>query len=108
MQNKVFAVRPTSLHVLLLLSSCLWCGCSGGVFPDPLKPFKDAIAEVEKLRLDLVSQSDAWRKTLEQAQLQLTDDVRTIINVDIRDNIDKSIAEIGGEFNAMWTSSTST
>jgi hypothetical protein len=73
----------------LSLAGCGWFGLSD--------KFDQAIREVHDLRIALENQSDNWRTTLKNAQLKLTSDVKEILNVDLRDAIDKSIAEMGIE-----------
>ena len=79
--------------VICLLS--VFSGC--GAVRDALDKFDAAIAEVRALRESMVGESTRWREQLQKSQLQLTSDVRTILNQDLRDNIDKSIAELGIE-----------
>ena len=76
----------------IVLTSLLCAGCG-----DVLDKFDLAIKEVHGLRTAIQNESSAWREQLKNSQLKLTDDVRTILNVDLRDNIDKSIAETGIE-----------
>src|SRR5687768_5810951 len=86
-------LRIRHAFVIGILVSCTGCSAAR----DAIKKFDEAIQEVKSLRESLTGESTKWREHLEKSQLQLTKDVKDTINVDLRDNIDKSIAEAGIE-----------
>lgn len=91
--NRTGKCYVTGAVALGLIISCSGCG----QVQDALNKFDKAISEVQSLRESVTRESGNWREQLEKSQLQLTNDVKSTLNVDLRDNIDKSIAEAGIE-----------
>jgi hypothetical protein len=70
-------------------------GC--GAIGDALDKFQKAIDEVAAFRKMVESEGKAWREKLGDMQTTLTKDVKTVINTDLRDNIDETIEKVGIE-----------
>ena len=82
------------LHVVLFCTLCL-CGCSS--IGRALDQFDEAIAEIGRMRRLLETESGEWRQQLDDMQFTLTQDVKSVINEDLRDYTDRTIHEFGIE-----------
>jgi hypothetical protein len=59
--------------------------------------FQKAIDEVVSLREAITKESGKWREQVDKSQMQITKDVKDVINNDLRDNVDKTIRAAGIE-----------
>ena len=72
-------------------------GCDSFDIKIVIDKFDEAIAEVRNLRQTIASEGEKWRGQIDKSQLKLTEDVRTVINEDLRDYTDKTIENVGIE-----------
>ncbi len=80
---------------LVYCTALFLSGC--GAVGDFVNKIQEAIDEVHSLRKTVENEGQAWRVQIDKTQLKLTQDVKGILNEDLRQFTDKTIGSVGAE-----------